>query len=49
MVESFFATLKEEPVYQRAWPARHELEMEVFSYIEGSLQPEASTQPAGQP
>lgn len=35
MVESFFATPKEELVYQRAWPTRHELEMEVVSYIEG--------------
>jgi putative transposase len=37
MAESFFATLKEEMIYQRAWPTRHELEMEmeVFSYIEG--------------
>jgi transposase InsO family protein len=35
MAESFFATLKEELVYRRAWPTRHELEMEVFSYIEG--------------
>jgi putative transposase len=35
MAESFFATLKAELVYRRAWPTRHELEMEVFSYIEG--------------
>lgn len=35
MAESFFATLKEEPIYRRAWPTRHEPEMEVFSYIEG--------------
>jgi transposase InsO family protein len=39
MCESFFATLKEELVYQRAWPTRHELEMEVFSYIEGFYNP----------
>ncbi len=35
MAESFFATLKAELVYRRAWPTRHELETEVFSYIEG--------------
>jgi hypothetical protein len=35
MAESFFATLKAELVYRRAWPTRHELEMEVFSYLEG--------------
>jgi hypothetical protein len=35
MVESFFASLKEELIYQRSWPTRYELEMEVFSYIEG--------------
>ncbi|WP_137158876.1 IS3 family transposase [Blastococcus sp. CCUG 61487] len=40
MAESFFATLKEELVYQRAWPTRHELEMEVFSYIEGFYNPQ---------
>ena len=39
MVESFFATLNAELVYQRAWPTRHELEMEVFSYIEGFYNP----------
>jgi putative transposase len=36
MAETFFATLKTELVYTRAWPSRHELEMEVFSYIEGA-------------
>ncbi len=35
MAESVFATLKTELVSRRAWPTRHELEMEVFSYIEG--------------
>jgi putative transposase len=35
MAESFFATFKAELVYRRAWPTRHELEMEVFSYIKG--------------
>ncbi len=35
MAESFFATLKAELVYRGAWPTRHELEMEVLSYIEG--------------
>jgi putative transposase len=39
MAESFFATLKAEVVYRRAWPTRHELEMEVFSYIEGFYNP----------
>jgi putative transposase len=35
MAESVFATLKTELVYGRSWPTRHELEMEVFSYLEG--------------
>jgi transposase InsO family protein len=35
MAESVFATLKTELIYQRSWPTRHELEMEVFSYLEG--------------
>ncbi len=39
MAESFFATLKEEMIYRRAWPIRHELEMEVFSFIEGFCNP----------
>ena len=39
MAESFFATLKEEMIYRRACPTRHELEMEVFSYIEGFYNP----------
>ncbi|SFU01220.1 Integrase core domain-containing protein [Geodermatophilus amargosae] len=39
MAESFFATLTAELVYRRAWPTRHELEMEVFSYIEGFYNP----------
>ena len=39
MAESFFATLKAELVYRRAWPTRHALEMEVFSYIEGFYNP----------
>ena len=39
MAESFFATLKKEPVYGRPWPTSHELEMEVFSYIEGFYNP----------
>jgi Integrase core domain len=39
MAESFFATLKTELVYRRAWPTRHEREMEVFSYIEGFYNP----------
>ena len=39
MAESVFATLKTELIYRRAWPTRHELEMEVFSYIEGFYNP----------
>ncbi len=39
MAESFFATLKEEMIYRRAWPTRHELEMEVFSFIETFYNP----------
>ena len=39
LAETFFATLKTELVYTRAWPSRHELEMEVFSYIEGFYNP----------
>ncbi len=26
-------------IYRRAWPTRHELEMEVFSFIEGFYNP----------
>lgn len=39
MAETFFATLKAELVYRRSWPTRHELEMEVFSYLEGFYNP----------
>src|SRR3712207_5674382 len=35
MAESVFATLKTELIYRRSWPTRHELEMEVFSCLEG--------------
>ena len=35
MAESVFATLKTELIYRRSWPTPHELEMEVFSYLEG--------------
>ena len=35
LAESVFATLKTELIYRRSWPTRHELEMEVFSYLEG--------------
>jgi transposase InsO family protein len=35
IAESGFATLKTELIYRRSWPTRHELETEVFSYIEG--------------
>lgn len=39
MAETFFATLKTELVYRRSWPTRHELEMEVFSYLQGFYNP----------
>ena len=39
MAESVFATLKTELIYRRSWLTRHELEMEVFSYIEGFYNP----------
>jgi putative transposase len=35
MAESVFATLKTELIYRQSWPTRHQLEMEVFSYLEG--------------
>ena len=35
MVESVFATLQTELIHRRSWPTRHELEMEVFSHLEG--------------
>jgi transposase InsO family protein len=35
MAEALFATLKTELVHRRSWPTCHELELEVFSYIEG--------------
>ncbi len=35
VAETFFATLKKELVYRRAWPTRQELRSEVFEYIEG--------------
>lgn len=35
MAEMFFAMLKTELAYRRSWPTRHELEMEVYSYLEG--------------
>lgn len=37
--ETVFATLKTELVDTRAWPSRHEPEMELFSYIEGFYNP----------
>ncbi|MFC4018381.1 IS3 family transposase [Micromonospora sp. GCM10011542] len=39
LAETFFATLKTELVYTHAWPSRHELGVEVFSYIEGFYNP----------
>lgn len=39
MAETFFATLKTELIYTRSWSTRHELESEVFSYIEGFYNP----------
>jgi transposase InsO family protein len=35
VAETFFATLKKELVYRRAWPTKRELEIEIFEYIEG--------------
>ena len=35
MAESVFATLKTELIYRRSRPTHHELEMEVFAYLEG--------------
>jgi putative transposase len=35
MAGSVFAALKTELVYRHAWPTRRQLEMEVFSYLEG--------------
>ncbi len=35
MAETVFATLKIELMYRPSWPTRHELKMEVFSYLEG--------------
>ncbi len=34
MVESWFSTIKQELVYPRSWPTRHEAELAVFDYIE---------------
>lgn len=39
LAETFFATLKTELIYTRSWSTRHELESEVFSYIEGFYNP----------
>jgi hypothetical protein len=51
MAESFFATLKAEPVHRQAWLTRHELEMEMEGLLlhRGLPQPAAPAQPAGQP
>ncbi|PWF81270.1 IS3 family transposase [Kocuria rosea] len=35
MAETIFATLTTELVHRRSWPTRHELEMKVFSYLQG--------------
>ena len=35
VTESFFATLKTELYYRRSWPTRRDLELALFSYIEG--------------
>ena len=43
MAESFFAALKEEMIYRRAGPTRHELEMEVFSSSRASTTPCGAT------
>ena len=34
VAESFFATLKKELIYRRAWPTKAELRTEIFDYIE---------------
>ena len=34
VAESFFATLKKELIHRRTWPAKAELRLEVFDYIE---------------
>jgi putative transposase len=42
MAETFFVTLQTELVYHRSWPTWptwHELEMEVFSFLEGFYNP----------
>ncbi|MCJ8505277.1 IS3 family transposase [Kocuria flava] len=39
MAETFYYTRKTELVYHRSWPTRNELEMEVFSYLEGFNKP----------
>ena len=38
LAETFFATLKTEHVHARSCATRHEVESEVFAYIEGLLQ-----------
>ena len=35
VAESFFATIKRELIWTRAWPTREELRIAVFDYIEG--------------
>jgi transposase InsO family protein len=35
VAESFFATIKRELIYTRAWPTRAGLHRAVFEYIEG--------------
>ena len=37
--QAFFATVRTELVYARAWHSRHELELEAFSYAEGFYDP----------
>src|SRR3954454_24943884 len=39
MSESVFATLKTELIYRGSSPTRNELEMEVFSYLDGFYNP----------
>ncbi len=34
LAETFFATLKKELINRRTWPTRHELQTQVFDYIE---------------
>ncbi|GAA1616991.1 hypothetical protein ACFQY4_18710 [Catellatospora bangladeshensis] len=49
LAETFFAMLKTELVYTKAWPSRHELKMERVLLHRRLLQPPPGAQPSGQP